>query len=344
MKLLILAQAVDRQDRLFGFFVPWLEEARSVFSHILVFALRVRTDSIPASIQVIPLKPRGAESRLHTSLRVLTLAWKHRHEYDGVFVRGDAVYLVIAGWLWRLLGKRVVFWYTHYKAGGWMFWIGSLFADRVVTAAASANPLPSATVIGHHIPNSLLQPFHAPATTLRLLMLGRISPVKQVPEMINQLRPLLEQGRVSLTVIGSAPHATDAAILDTLINTLPNISWKREGIPYTSISTVFAEHDALISATPNSLDKVLLEAALGGLFIVTPSTAWKEVLDGTDAKTWGFPTSLEVIPQVIQTYQALPLEAQARLVQQLQDRVQLLHGQTTHLHKLAALFQTLLKP
>lgn len=343
MKLLILAQAVDREDQLFGFFVPWLEGARSVFSSLLVFALRVRPSSIPESVQVLSLKPRGTESRLNVAVRTLSLAWKYRHEYDGVFVRGDAIYLVLVGWLWRLLGKKVVFWYTHYKAGGWMFWLGSLFAHRIVTAAASANPLRSALVIGHHIPNTLIQPYHPPTSPLRLLILGRVSPVKQVPALLESLKPLLERNEVMVTIVGSAVSSAEAERVGAMVETMPNITWRQEGVDHAHISRLFSSHDVLVSATPNSLDKVLLEATLGGLFVIASSTAWNEILEGTSAESWGFAQSVESIPRILDTYKHLPQETQAHLVAQLQQRVQRLHGQAAHLEKLAAVFEDLLK-
>lgn len=121
MRLLILMQTVDRTDSALGFYHGWLIELAKQFEFITVFALRIGEYDLPENVKVIPLRPWGYRARLRTTLRVLKLSWQYRREYDTVFAHMNQEYPLVAGWLWRLLGKRVYMWRNHYT--------GNLFTD-----------------------------------------------------------------------------------------------------------------------------------------------------------------------------------------------------------------------
>ena len=94
MKLLICTQTVDKNDPVLGFFVRWIEEFEKY-----------------CEVEVVSLKTLGSGGRLIRAWRLLRLAM--RLEYDAVFVHMNPEYLIAAGWLWRLLGKKTALWYAH---------------------------------------------------------------------------------------------------------------------------------------------------------------------------------------------------------------------------------------
>jgi len=94
MKLLICTQVVDKNDPVLGFFVRWIEEFQK-----------------HCEVEVISLKDLGRGGRLLRTWRLLRRASTGR--YDAVFVHMNPEYLVAAGWLWKLRGKKTGLWYTH---------------------------------------------------------------------------------------------------------------------------------------------------------------------------------------------------------------------------------------
>lgn len=343
MRLLVVAQAIDRDNQLFAFFVDWLNEAASIFSSVLVFALRINPDSVPKNIQAIPLRiKQNDRNRFYIVYRLLSQSWKHRHEYDAVFVRGDAIYLVIAGWLWRLLGKKVVFWYTHYKAGGLVFWLGVPFAHAVVTASKWANPLSTAVPIGHHISKkwsdaSVNRTFsHSP---MKAVIVGRVSPVKRVPLIIEALSPLLRSNELDITIIGSPTESLEATKLERSLNHIPNARWQQQGVAYANLQNTLLQYDLLISATPDSLDKVILEAAATGALVIATSRAWADVIRGTAADQWAAPASLHEISDAVKHCLALTPQEKASLSKAYTTLVQEHHGQTQNIQRLHEIFK-----
>lgn len=273
-KTLIIAQALDEADPFFGFFVPWV---RAFLKHkpALIFALRV-AKSLPDGIdaQVIKLRQRTSDSRLKILWTTFTSIFKFRHDYDSVFIRGDLIYLVLFGWLWKLLRKRTVFWYTHYKVANPLFWIACFWANEIVTATKEANPHPRALAIGHHIDTDVFVATKKSTTNApRVLLYGRISPVKRVPWMIEQLVPFLDN--ISLTVVGTATDATERKLVAQKVAAHPEIDWQEKNITQEESKILFQSHDIVINATPGSLDKVILEAAASGCLVLAQTPAFQ---------------------------------------------------------------------
>lgn len=137
MRLLIFMQTVDRTDSALGFYHGWLIELAKQFEFITVFALNIGERDLPENISVIPLRPWGYRARLRTTFRVLQLSWQYRGEYDAVFAHMNQEYPLVAGWLWRLLGKRVYMWRNHY-AGNFLTDVAASFCDKVFYTSQSS--------------------------------------------------------------------------------------------------------------------------------------------------------------------------------------------------------------
>ena len=137
MRLLIIMQTVDRKDSAMGFYHGWIAELAKHFEFITIFALKIGEHALPENVTVIPLRPWGYRARLRTALRVLFLTWKHRRTYDVVFVHMNQEYSLVAGWLFKLLGKRVYMWRNHY-AGNILTDISALFCDKIFYTSKSS--------------------------------------------------------------------------------------------------------------------------------------------------------------------------------------------------------------
>ncbi len=264
-RALICAQAVDEDDALFGFFVGWLR-AFAERGRAIVCALRV-SDPPPdlgEGIEVVRSRPADSSSRWIVLLTIARISWKERFRYRSVFVRGDAQYVACLGWLWRLLGKRVVFWYTHYTVKGPWFWLAVPWANEVVTAVPESNPLRSAIPVGHHIDTQLFTPDvrEVQEGPMRVLVFGRVSPVKRVPWIARSLASLHETGRVVLNVVGPTTDQKEAAELRSAMP--QGATWEERNVPHASAPDLYRQADVLINATPGSMDKTIIEAAATG--------------------------------------------------------------------------------
>src|SRR3989344_6071232 len=123
MKLLICTQKVDRSDDILGFFHRWIEEFAKHCEQVSVVCLWEGTHEFPENVRVYSLgksaqgRPASGWERLwlriRYALRLYGYTWRLRNEYDSVFVHMNQEYVVLGGPLWRVLGKKVVLWYTH---------------------------------------------------------------------------------------------------------------------------------------------------------------------------------------------------------------------------------------
>ena len=149
-KLLICTQAVDTQDSDLGFFVRWIEEFAKHCEKVTIICLREGKHDLPENVKVIVL---GAGGRWQRAVKLISLARKLRGEYDAVFVHMNPEYIVVAGWVWRLMHKKITLWYTH-KSVNLKLRIAVLFANTIFTASLESFRLKTKKLLG--ISKSLL--------------------------------------------------------------------------------------------------------------------------------------------------------------------------------------------
>lgn len=266
-RLLVCVQAVDLDDPLMGFFVSWLEEAANQFETVTVLALRVGRYDLPKNVEVIPFREASSRSKLAVVWTLLKQSWIRRESYDAVFVRGDPHYVLIAGWLWRLLGKKVVFWYAHWKVSPSA--VLASFVAHVTTAsvkAAFSHPWVKPVFIGQNIDHRKFISLNAPhAGPLRCLVLGRVTPIKQI-ELVIQAFLAVETGAMgaTLTIVGPRTDVAYEAMLRRLTDGHLSIIWG-DAPTYDRIPELLTRYDVMLSACPASLDKVIVEGMMAGL-------------------------------------------------------------------------------
>ena len=272
MRLLICVQAVDTDDRLMGFFVEWLKNAADTFEQIEVLSLRVGRYALPSNVHVHSLRSnQSKKTKLEVLKNIFTLSYKLRHQYDAVYVRGDAIYVVIAGWFWRLLRKPVVLWFAHYKANK-LIPVADVFANKIVTSVPEACAYPGVKplAIGQAIDETrFVIPTKEVCKPVRLLVFGRVQRIKGVKEIVQEfLNEGAYGGRAVLHIVGPALEQDYADEIKALIKGHACITWDSKGIPYDEIPPMLAEQDILVNAYPGSLDKAIIEAMMSGIIPV----------------------------------------------------------------------------
>jgi glycosyltransferase involved in cell wall biosynthesis len=277
MKLLIVTQAVDRTDPVLGFFHRWIEEFAKHAESVTVICLRKGEYELPDNVQVYSLgKEKGVRPTLFYALRFWILVWRLRSRYTHVFVHMNPEYLLIAGLLWRALGKRVALWYMH-KTVSWRLRLGILWSHVVYTASPRSMRVVTAKkcVVGHGIilGAAQLAPSYPP---LSLLSVGRLSPIKRTHLLIDALQILVEEGtNAHLTIVGGAAGNMDDRYVEELRGKVEAYSLTNRVTftgpkPHSALPELFARtHIFLHASDTGSLDKAVLEPLAAGVPVIT---------------------------------------------------------------------------
>jgi glycosyltransferase involved in cell wall biosynthesis len=286
MRLFLVTQAVDQNDPVLGFFHRWLIEFAKHVESLTVICLYEGTHQLPSNVRVYSLgKEGGPRSPLTYAWRFLQLAWQLREEYDSVFVHMNSEYLVIAGLLWKVLGKRTALWYLH-KSVTWRLRVGALFADHIFTASAGSLRLKTGKkrIVGHGIDLTHIALSSPPAyPPLSLLTVGRLSPIKRVDVLLQAFAELHESGiEAQFTIVGAGVGAEGKKYEEELKRMADALgvgdhALFKGSMPHAELPTLFAQTHLFIHASDTgSLDKASLEPLAAGVPLITAHAELEE--------------------------------------------------------------------
>lgn len=253
MRLLICTQKVDPNDPVLGFFVRWIEEFKK-----------------HAQVEVISLKDLGGGGKCMRALRLLRLV--SQKEYDAVLVHMNPEYIVAAGWLWRLRGKRLGLWYMH-KSVDLKLRIAEKLADAVFTGSKESFRLPSSKVhvMGHGIDTDFFCPDLSLPRGSHWLSVGRLNLSKR-HDMI--IREAAQAGK-DLRIAGDGPERKNLEALAREIGARVEFLG---GVVHEQLRDEYRRAALFVHRSETgSLDKVVLEAVACGCPISTTDPALKFV-------------------------------------------------------------------
>lgn len=268
MRLLIITQKVDKNDSVLGFFHRWIEEFAKRCESIVVICLQKGEYNLPENVRVLSLGKEEGGSRASRTLRYIArfyrYIWRERKNYDSVFVHMNPEYIVMGGFVWRLLGKKITLWYTH-KSVNLKLQVAEFFSNSILSASKESFRLPSKKlqIVGHGIDTDLFLPdTHAVRENI-ILTVGRISRTKQLIEMLDILDHYPE---FILTVIGEPITAEDTVYEKKLIREISarNLSERvmfLGSLPQAELPKWYNKARVFINLSKTgSLDKAVLEA------------------------------------------------------------------------------------
>ena len=287
MKLLIVTQAVDANDPALGFFVRWIEEFSKHVESIEVICLKEgKHDALPANVRVHSLgkeknPPRFAR-RLMYAVRFKWLAWRLRHDYDAVFVHMNEEYILIAGPLWRLLGKRIYLWRNHAR-GSWSTVLVVALSNKVFcTSKQSYTARFNKTVlmpIGVDT-ERFVSKVPEERQTGSILFLGRLDPVKH-PDLFAAACATLPSDATREVHVYGDPTPGNEAYADNLKRqyaTVSNLSF-HAGVSNEAAASLYRTHDIYVNLTTSgSFDKTIGEAMASGCIVVCANEALRGVV------------------------------------------------------------------
>jgi len=283
MRLLICTQAIDSADHNLGFFVRWVEELSRHCERVIVVCLRRGEAALPPNVEVIAL---GERNRLLRALELCVISFGRRSEYDAVFVHMSPEFTAAAGWLWRMLGKRLGLWYVHRSVTPYLH-LATALSHVVFSASRQSFRIPSAKlhITGHGID---VDRFAAPRRaheTLAILTFGRIAESKGLREMLAACDELHRRGRAFEFRIAGAPITARDKDYE---HALRNDAQSRDYVsaihflgPVTHDRVPMLLQDASVTlnlSETGSLDKAVLESLAAGVPAVTSNPAFKDIV------------------------------------------------------------------
>lgn len=273
-RLLILTQIVDKNDTLLGFFHGWVAEFAKVFPRIVAVCLKKGEVSLPENVSVFSLGKEVGRGRLGYVFRFYFLVWKHRKEYDAVFVHMNQEYILLAGILWWLLGKKIYMWRNH-TAGNFLTSTACFLCNKTFCPSQFSyiNRFKKNVLMPVGIDTNFFRPNHG--TTRKensILSLGRISRIKNIDVLIDALSETKDPW--TLTVVGDA-LPKDASYCESLKTKVREKKLESRisfvpGIPNKDTPRIYSEHEIFVNLSPSGLfDKTIFEAMLCGALTVT---------------------------------------------------------------------------
>lgn len=296
MKLLIITQSVNSKDTTLGFFHRWIEEFSTRFNSVEVICLYEGEHNLPPQVTIHSLGKESVQSTgnsrqsIGTKIRYVKLffsyIWNYRDKYDAVFVHMNQEYIVLGGILWKLLGKKILFWRNH-PYGNVLTRIAvhlshHVFctADKSFTARYKKTHVMPAGVDTSIFSTNL----DVERPKYSLLVFGRIAPVKRIEKAIDATALLCAKGiPVELSIVGDWLPRDNEYVEGlkeriALAHIEPQVAFIR-GVDFLHAPHIYQSHELFLNFTDSgSFDKTVIEALACGTKVLVSNTSMKDIL------------------------------------------------------------------
>tara|TARA_B100000508_G_scaffold53235_1_gene41250 strand:- start:26710 stop:27732 length:1023 start_codon:yes stop_codon:yes gene_type:complete len=326
MKLLIITQVVDVNHPILGFFHRWIIEFAKHVEHLHVIALQVGEHDLPENVTVHSLGKEEGVSKFEYVRRFYLYIWKHRNEYDHVFVHMNQIYVLLGMFIWHGLKKRVLLWYMH-KSVTTSLKFAHAFVDGVVSASKESFRLKSKKlhILGHGIDTELFAYKNkAESKTLKTLSVGRIAPVKQIEVLI---AAVLNCKNCTLSAVGAPVTKVDKEYEEGL---------KKESDPRVSflgaktqeeLPSLYQEANVFVNTSnTGSIDKVVLEAMSTGTLVVSTNEAFKDMFSTLPYSAYVEEHNVLELTQALEEVAVMPSKEREFIGKQLREIVREQHA------------------
>jgi glycosyltransferase involved in cell wall biosynthesis len=333
--LLLLTQVMDQEHQVLGFFVSWVRQLASFGNPITVVCwAKGRCDDLPPNVEILVL-PKGKWLRW---FRLWKLSFVRRHEFGTAFVHMIPPVAAALGWWWRLLGFRVVLWYTHGYVP-FSLRITECFAHRLLTATDESLRLETSKkrVTGHGIDLTLYHPVAGIQRKAILLSAGRISARKDqmslllAANLIHQRWPSLV---FQVVIVGEPCTPEDETYLQTLKQFVKDhaleqiVRWegKKTG---AELLTAYSKAAVFVSTSnTGSLDKVVLEAMACETPVLATNAAFAHLTSVQMVDSLTSETGLAFLKEKLEQPQAFPAaRAEVERVADLRSLMRTVHAE-----------------
>jgi glycosyltransferase involved in cell wall biosynthesis len=199
------------------------------------------------------------------------------------------IFAIVAWPLVRMFGAKLLLWYLH-RSRTLKLRLALAMCDNLVTADADSLTVQGAKIIsvGHGIDTERFSvPDRQPiqGRLLRILSVGRLSPIKNFETLIRAVEKLKKHGKdIQARIVGRAVMPGDKAYEDKLrlMTTdlgLDDVIEFIGFVPYREVSEQYSWADIIVGCTPHGgLDKSILEGMASGCIPLTSNDAMRSSL------------------------------------------------------------------
>ncbi len=346
--LLILAQKVNQEDDLLGFFVEWLREFSKHFDRVFVIVLEKGPYDLPDNVEVYSIGKETRNSKLKRAFNFLRLIVKLVPKSSGVFAHMSPIFAIAVWPFASLCDKKIVLWYLH-RSVTWKLKTAEKLSDVIVTAAKESLPFKSNKIIetGHGIPSEIFNTQREwDSSASRIISIGRISRIKNYETLLEALNILKSRGiNISGTIVGRPVMAADKQYFEELKSLKKNLALgstlEFKGFAsYQTVPGLYRNADIAVGLTPHGgIDKTILEAMASGCLILTSNTANQKYFGQYSDMLIFQHGDAKMLADKIETLHQMPPEEKAKLSEYLVASVRKYHDLEKTISKISDLFK-----
>ncbi|MBN2094139.1 MAG: glycosyltransferase family 4 protein [Candidatus Zambryskibacteria bacterium] len=275
MRILIFTQKIDIDDPILGFFHNWILKLSEKFQKISVICLEKGNYNLPENVKIYSLGKESGQNRIKYLKNFFNLILGLNREYDSVLVHMNQEYVLLGGFFWKLIGKKVYLWRNHK--------IGNLFTDIAVWMSHKVFCTSKFAYVAKYkktklmpvgidngVFNTELRIMNYESCKDRILFLGRISPIKNPDLLIEALDLLNKKGVNFICDFYGDALPKDKAYFNSIKTKVKNLNLKDKikfykAVPNYETPKIYSSHEIFVNLTPSgSFDKTILEAAACG--------------------------------------------------------------------------------
>lgn len=292
--LLIIAQKVDQDDDLLGFFIDWIIEFSKNFEKVFVITLLAGNYNLPTNVEVYSLGKENHASKLRQLARFYKLLFQLVPRSNGIFAHMSPIFAVAAWPVSFIFGKKIILWYLH-RSITLKLKLAEKLCFKIVTAAKESLNIKSKKIVevGHGINIGLFKTErnwdNFGSGGLNMLSVGRISRIKNYETLIQAARILEEKSiNFKLEIVGRPIMPSDFKYLEDIKGLISELGLENKielvgFVPYNQIRDYYKKCDIFVNLTPiGGIDKVVLEAMASGALVLVSNEAFRKYIGSYD--------------------------------------------------------------
>lgn len=331
--ILITTQVMDVEDPLLGFFIEWVREFAKQYAHVTVICLKMGTYALPDNVQVLSLGKEQGVGKWRYVLNFFTYIWRERKNYDTVFVHMNQIYVILGGFLWRMMGKKISLWYAHGHTP-FSLRVATLLAHICFASTLSGFKLKTdkLKIVGQGIDTNFFTSAEKRVTgedDFTIVTVGRVSHVKRIKESINMVERLIGETatkNIQYKIIGVPGLGIQYTYYKECIEMVKKKGLERHihflgGMNQVSILPELQQADLFVNISETgSLDKAILEAMSVGVIVVSSNESFVKLLP-SHMKWLGIPSDLSNIVETVERIRDMSIDDRKILGQDLRKIV-----------------------
>ncbi|MEO1389769.1 MAG: glycosyltransferase family 4 protein [Cyanobacteria bacterium J06634_6] len=341
MNLLVFNLKTDADDSVLGFTTDWINALAKKCDRVIVITMSMGRLAVDQNVRVFSIgKEKGYSEprRLFEFYRYLIQILR-TEKVDACFAHMIQLFAILGWPLLKLKKIPILLWYEHSHVPVSLR-IATALVDRVVAASPNGFRIKTHKFrsIGHGVDIQRFTPTTSSTSTcqkVRLLTLGRLSPVKRLETAIEAVALLPDKlkQQIELRYVGDPMDEKGKAYTSQLNETVSQLALEdvvafQPALPFFKVQTAYHSADIFInSSNTDSVDKTVLEAMSCGLAVITSNAAFADVLGETLAKQWCIPKNRpDILAKRIEQLAAMSPKERQELGSRLRERVKASHS------------------